>query len=259
MNAGKGAATVHDLIPLAPIFLLLTTAFVAALLSGLVGFGGALLLLPLLIHTVGTERAIPLLTLAQLVGNATRAWGGRHEIDWHHVRRFLLLALPATLLGAVAFLVLPKANLSRIIGVLILAAAALQWRQREGKQVDAQDRSSAISFHATSASTGFFSGLAGSAGPLSAAAFLSLNLAPGAYLASEACAALGIHLLKVAVYRAAIPLPANDLGLAAILSVIMIAGTLVGKRLVNRVPRHYFRTVVLVLLVAIGLKMLILA
>lgn len=54
---------------LAVLFL---AAFAAATISGAAGFGGALLLLPLLDHVVGTTVAVPLLTLAQAVGNASR-------------------------------------------------------------------------------------------------------------------------------------------------------------------------------------------
>ena len=45
----------------------------AAAVSGVAGFGGALLLLPLLTHTVGARAAVPLLTVAQRVG--WRGWG----------------------------------------------------------------------------------------------------------------------------------------------------------------------------------------
>ena len=49
--------------------LLFTGSFLAAAISGAAGFGGALLLLPLLSRTIGTTLAVPVLTLAQLIGN----------------------------------------------------------------------------------------------------------------------------------------------------------------------------------------------
>ena len=53
-------------------FALFVGAFIAAAVSGAAGFGGALLLLPLLNRTVGSSLAVPLLTLTQLLGNASR-------------------------------------------------------------------------------------------------------------------------------------------------------------------------------------------
>lgn len=51
------------------MLVLFVSAFAAAAISGSAGFGGALLLLPLLVGTVGVTHAVPLLTMAQLIGN----------------------------------------------------------------------------------------------------------------------------------------------------------------------------------------------
>ena len=48
---------------------------------------------------------------------------------------------------------------------------------------------------------GLLSGLVGSAGPLGAAIFLSLNLNPIAYIASEAVTATAMHVVKTMVYQ----------------------------------------------------------
>ena len=49
-------------------FLLFIGAFVASAISGAAGFGGALLLLPLLTRTVGAELAVPLPTERKVDG-----------------------------------------------------------------------------------------------------------------------------------------------------------------------------------------------
>lgn len=53
--------------------LLLVGGWLAATISGAAGFGGALLLLPVLTYVVGAKAAVPILTLAQLLGNLSRA------------------------------------------------------------------------------------------------------------------------------------------------------------------------------------------
>jgi uncharacterized membrane protein YfcA len=75
--------------------ILLAGAFLAAALSGAAGFGGALLLLPLLTRTVGVAEAVPLLTIAQLVGNLARVGFGYRSIAWRPVLIFLAFALLA--------------------------------------------------------------------------------------------------------------------------------------------------------------------
>lgn len=106
--------------------LLFVGAFAAAAVSGAAGFGGALLLLPLLVATVGVTHAVPLLTIAQLIGNLSRAGFGFAQIRWQPVGLFLLGAAPLSVLGALSFVELPKPWVTRAIGAAILVFVALK-------------------------------------------------------------------------------------------------------------------------------------
>ncbi|MEW5920536.1 MAG: sulfite exporter TauE/SafE family protein [Bacillota bacterium] len=79
---------------------LILTSFIAAFVSGAAGFGGALLLLPVVTACVGAEVAVPVLTLAQLIGNLSRMAFGFRQIDWKSVGLFCATALPLAALGA---------------------------------------------------------------------------------------------------------------------------------------------------------------
>jgi uncharacterized membrane protein YfcA len=70
------------------ISLLAGVAFVAALLAAVTGFGGAAVLLPMLVIVFGVREAIPILTVAQLIVNGSRVWFNRHELDWRVVAWF---------------------------------------------------------------------------------------------------------------------------------------------------------------------------
>ena len=171
--------------------LLAAGSFLAAFISGAAGFGGSLLLLPLVTACVGPALGVPVLTVAQLMGNIARMAGGWREIDWKSVGLFSITSLPLAALGAFGFSLLPQAVVSRWIGLaLILLVAAKGVSKRELP-------------HGTGtlliggAVTGGLSGLCGSGGPIGAAVFLSLNLPPVAYIASEAATATAMHLLKI--------------------------------------------------------------
>ena len=56
-----------------------------ALIFGAAGFGGSLLLLPVVTLYVGAEVAVPVLTIAQLLGNISRMASGWKPIDWKSV------------------------------------------------------------------------------------------------------------------------------------------------------------------------------
>lgn len=231
--------------------LLIAGAFLAAAISGAAGFGGALLLLPLLSHTVGPTLAVPLLTMAQLVGNLSRVGFGFRQIQWRPVGLFLISAVPMAVLGALSFLSIPRHAVNRSIGAAILLFAVLRLSKRFHFKVGTR------TLILGGAVTGFLSGLVGSAGPLGAAIFLSLNLPPVAYIASEATTALTLHAVKSVVYQKFLHLPANAWLTAILMGAAMILGTWVSKRFLERLHPERFRVAVLYLLIAISLQMLI--
>lgn len=228
-------------------------AFAAAALSGSAGFGGALLLLPLLTRAVGPERAVPLLTLAQIVGNAARMTLGFRQIRWYPVGIFLLAGIPAAVLGAVCFTSIPKTAVVRLTGGAILAFTLLQKSPR--LRFTAGPRTLAT----VGALSGFLSGLVGSAGPIGSAVFLSLGLPPVSYVASDGAASLFIHLAKTATYQQKSALPANVWSLALLLGLAMILGTWTSRRLIERLNPQHFRLYVAVVLGCVALKMVVFA
>ncbi|WP_201842709.1 TSUP family transporter [Microvirga zambiensis] len=104
---------------------------------------------------------------------------------------------------------------------------------------------------------GLLSGLVGSAGPLGAAIFLTLNLPPVAYIASEAVTAIGMHTVKSVIYGSTINLGATFWPLALAMGGTMVLGTWASKRVIERIPAKRFPQFVSVLLIAIAVQMII--
>ena len=226
-------------------------AFLAAAISGAAGFGGALLLLPLLVAYVGAEQAVPLLTVAQLIGNLSRAGFGFSKIQWKPVALFLVGAIPLAILGALSFLQLPKELVTRCIGLAIIVFVVLKitgvLKLKPGK----------LLLIIGGGVVGFLSGLVGSAGPIGAVIFLTLGLPPVAYVASEATTALVMHGVKLIIYQQFISLDQQFWFLAILLGIAMILGTWTAKRFIEKITPENFQKYISILLIAIGLYMLI--
>ncbi len=231
--------------------LLALGAFLAAAISGTAGFGGALLLLPALTLAVGPVQAVPLLTFAQLIGNGGRVGLGWRQISWRPVLLFLITALPAAIIGALFFVALPKGILTRVIGCAILGFVALRHfgllKPHGGNAL----------LLGGGAATGLLSGLVGSAGPLGAAIFLSLDLTPLAYIASEATTALAMHLVKSVIYGRALTPGVDFIALGALMGVMMLAGTWASRRFVMRLSPDRFRLIVTGLLALVAFEMIV--
>ena len=101
--------------------------FAGATLAAVSGFGGAAVLLPVLVAAFGPRLAVPILTVAQLIGNGSRVWLNRRELDYRVVGWFALGGVPTAILGSLLFARAPLHALTRLIGAFLLLIVA--WRR----------------------------------------------------------------------------------------------------------------------------------
>ncbi len=230
---------------------LILSSFTAALISGAAGFGGALLLLPVLTLYAGAELAVPVLTIAQLIGNLSRMAFGINQIEWKKVVLFSITAVPLSALGAFGFSIISKSTVTRGIGAVLILFVVLKYFGI----LKFKPNNKTLIFGG--AVTGLLSGLAGSAGPIGAAVFLSFGLPPVTYIASEAATATAMHIVKILVYGKLVNLPPNTINLGLLMGLAMIFGTYVANRFIKNMKKEVFQKYVAVLLCVVGAYMLI--
>ncbi len=233
------------------LIILFTISFIAATISGAAGFGGALILLPALTSIVGIKAAVPILTLGQIFGNASRVWFGRYELKWKPIFYFISLAIPLSIIGSYFFTQINANTIKFLIGMFLILLVV--YRRSNMKKNNFSDKTMLIG----GALTGFLSGLAGSAGPLGAAFFLSLNLAPTAYIASEAFTALTIHLFKTIVYNKFLTIGLTELLYGMFIGIAMILGSWTGKKIIEKLNPNTFILIVEILLIISGLFLIL--
>lgn len=233
------------------IIILFAGSFFAALVSGAAGFGGSLLLLPIVTACIGAEAAVPVLTISQAIGNIARMTSGWKQIDWKSVGLFSLTSLPLAALGAFGFSVLPKDIVTRFIGLALIFLVMIKLVSKK----DLPKRNSTLLVGG--AVTGGLSGLCGSGGPIGAAVFLSLELEPVAYIASEAATAMAMHILKIVIYSKLTNLSQYVFLLGFGMGVCMIAGTYCARHFIKNMEKGKFRRYVSVLLCIVGIYMVL--
>lgn len=228
-------------------------ALLASLLAAVAGFGGAVVLLPVLVWAFGVRDAVPILTVVQVVGNGSRVAFNRRELVWPVAGWFALGAVPLAVVGGLVFATAPAAFLSRLLGAFLLLAV--------GYRHTALGRRASIDLHGFAwlgAAAGFGSALIGTVGPLVAPFFLAYGLLGGAYIGTEAVTALSMHMVKLAVYGGAAILTAQAVTTGLGIGGVMVLGTYVGKRLLERVPTYVFPLLIEAVLVISGLQLLLL-
>jgi len=231
---------------------LVVGALVGSVLGGVAGFGTGIIMLPLVAWAVGFRSAVPVLTVAMLIGNLSRIWWSRGEVDRAVVVRFALGAVPATALGTVLYAGVPAEWFGRIVGVFLLASVPL-------RRVLATDlfRMRLRYFPVLGAFIGLLSALVVTTGPLNTPFFLAYGLRRSAYVGTEAVCAMAMHLARGAALARFALLTWETVAVGLALGGTMFAGSWLGRRLLDRMSDRVFLGIIEALLVVMGLQSLL--
>ncbi|HEV2223663.1 MAG TPA: sulfite exporter TauE/SafE family protein [Candidatus Acidoferrales bacterium] len=231
--------------------ILALAALLASTLAAVTGFGGAAVLLPAIVAVFGIREAVPILTVAQLIGNASRVWFNRAEVNWRVVGWFALGAVPFALLGGFLFAKAPLAALTRLLGAFLLLIVV--WRHLRPKPKSFP----VASFAGIGAGASFLSALLGSVGPIMAPFFLAYGLVKGAYIGTEALSTVVMHIVKLIAYRQTAVLTLSGALIGLGLGPVMILGSFLGKRILDRLPQKVFVAIIEGVLIVAGLFFLV--
>ncbi|PLZ03131.1 hypothetical protein CY652_07450 [Burkholderia sp. WAC0059] len=229
----------------------LAIGVVAGALSGVIGTGSSIILLPILVFQFGPQQAVPVMAIAALMSNVAKALAWWREIDWRAFAAWSIPGAPAAALGAHTLLILPAHVVDVALGVFFLAMIPGR-RWLEARQL----RIRTWQFALTGAVVGFLTGIVLSTGPLSVPAFTAYGLAKGAFLSTEAAASLALMVSKVVTFQqlGALPLPSVVRGV--IIGASVMAGSFAGKAVVRRMSVHAFHHVLDAVMLCSGLSLL---
>lgn len=235
------------------IALLIVSCLAASILAAVTGFGGAAILLPVLTAVFGVRESIPILTVVQLVGNASRVVLNRKELVLPVVKWFSIGAVPMGLLGGWLFAQAPLAYLHRLLGVFLILMVVYRVLTRRKVRSRPMDVRWFLPIGAVST---FISALVGSVGPLMAPFFLAFGLTKAAYISTEALATVVMHVTKLLAYGNAELLTLWNIGIGLLLGTVLILGPYLGKRIVDHVSEKAFILLIEITLVAAGIYFL---
>jgi len=220
------------------ITLLGLVAFGTAMLSAIVGMAGGIILLGSMLVLLDPIVAIPVHGAIQLVSNTTRATVQRRHLQWPLIWRYAILLLPTGLIAIQIVVLAPQEILKGVIGVFVLFAT---WRPKWlllGTRPDAID--SKRRFIILGAVVGFLNIIVGAVGPFIAPFFLNMGLSRQSIVGTKAaCQAFG-HVVKITLFGIAGFAFLAFFPLLAVMIPMVILGTWVGSRLLDKVSDKSF-------------------
>jgi uncharacterized membrane protein YfcA len=230
---------------------ILALGLAAGTLSGIVGFGSSILLMPVLVIVFGPLRAVPIMAIAAILANLSRIIVWWREVDWRVCAAYSATAVPFAALGAATLVALPARIIEAALGVFFLAMIGVRrWMAAHQLKI------SLPLLAALGVPVGYITGIVVSTGPLTAPIFLATGLVKGAFLSSEAAASLAVYLAKAAVFRSYGALPLEIVAKGLIIGSTLMAGAFIAKRFVLRMDAARFRLLMDGLMLLSGLTLL---
>ena len=234
------------------LVLLSALAVAAGLLSGIVGTGSSIILLPVLVLLYGPRVSVPVMAIASVLGNLGRVLAWWRQIQWRPVVAYALPGIPAAVLGAHTLLTISPRLVDGCLAAFF--AAMIPLRRLAAR---AQWQLNAWQMAVAGAVVGFLTGLIFSTGPLSVPVFTGYGLADGAFLGSEAASALLLYAGKLATFGSAGVLNASVVTRGLAIGAGLLLGSLLARRIVRDVKARHYELLIDGVLVVAALSLLV--
>jgi hypothetical protein len=228
-------------------------AFFAGATSAVAGFGIGTILTPLLGFGIGVKLAVAAASIPHFAGNALRLWTLRGRVDRAVLKSFGLMSAAGGLLGSLLHAIAAAPALRVMLAIFLILVGALGVTGRMD-----HIRLGRRGAWAAGAFSGFLGGLIGNQGGIRAAAMLALDVRKEVFVATAVAIALIVDGARLPVYAFSVgPQLLAVWPIVLTATVAVIAGTLLGKTILGRIPEAIFRRVVSGLLIALGVAILI--
>ncbi len=230
------------------LLVLVGTGTFASLVGSVTGGGVTVILLPVLVLSFGIHVAMPIVTIALLAAGASRVVAYRREIVPSVAIWFSLGSVPLAAAGSYLFTISAPEVLTRLLGIFLIAAVIAR-RLRPTPPAEF----AAAWFLPLGAVFGFLTGISVAVATVLAPFFLGYGLRKGTYVGTLGLSVFVIQIVKLFVFGSQDFLQPPVLLYGTLLTPCMILGTLLGKRLLDRLPEQYFIIVIEVVMTLAGL------
>lgn len=225
--------------------LVLSVGCVAGLVSGVVGTGATIILLPVLVFVFGPREAIPIMAIVALMSNFAKITSWWRCIDWRATAAYAIGGIPGAALGARTMLALPPRVVDAALAIFFLAMIpGRRWLAARAFKISPWVMAPA------GLGIGFLTGIVVSTGPITVPVFSAYGLVKGAFIATEAAASMAMYISKAITFQSFGALPIDIVIKGLISGSSVMAGTYFARLILERLSvvsfQHLLDAVMLV-------------
>jgi uncharacterized membrane protein YfcA len=228
------------------IFYLL--AFIAEIIGTIGGFGSSLFFVPLANFYFDFHTVLGITAMFHLFSNASKISLFKDGLDKKIILWIGLPSVVFVIIGAILSNYLDNKNAELYIGIFLSSFSILILAFPNIKLSPSKNNSIA-----GGAASGLLAGLLGTGGAVRGLTMAAFNLEKNIFLASSAVIDMAVDSSRFVVYLIQGYMKWNFLYYIPFLIIIAYAGSYIGKRILNKLSRDYFRKASLILILMTGL------
>jgi uncharacterized protein len=232
--------------------LILIVVAVGNAIGTLTGFGLSTVMIPVMVLFYPLPEALLFVGIIHWFGDIWKLVLFREGIRWKLILSFGIPGVFATILGASLVFHISSEILSHVLGVFLIVYVILLFAKQA-----LHIRQSTASGMVGGALSGFSAGIFGMGGTIRSMFLLAFNLPKAVYLATAGAIALAVDTTRLVTYvRNDAHLPSRLLWGMLLFVPASFLGARLAKQVVDKIPQHHFRRVVVAFLMAVGIKLL---
>jgi uncharacterized membrane protein YfcA len=161
------------------------------------------------------------------------------------------LGIPAVvfvIIGALLTNIIPQKEIELVMNIVLVLLSVFLIFNTE-KKLEQSNKNLIVG----GVSSGFLAGLVGTGGAIRGLVLAAFSLEKDSFLATSALIDLGVDFSRAIVYISSGYFLKEFLIFIPFLILISIAGSYIGKLVLNKMPQKYFRNIVLIVIVSISI------
>lgn len=223
-------------------------AFVAEVIGTISGFGSSILFVPLASMFFDFKAVLAITAVFHVFSNLSKIYLFKIGIQKDIVLQLGIPAVVFVIIGALLTNIIPQKEIELVMNIVLVLLSVFLIFNTE-KKLEQSNKNLIVG----GVSSGFLAGLVGTGGAIRGLVLAAFSLEKDSFLATSALIDLGVDFSRAIVYISSGYFLKEFLIFIPFLILISIAGSYIGKLVLNKMPQKYFRNIVLFVIVSISI------